>query len=181
MYCVAASTPTGDSKEMVSKWLSVAHQVQNKHRGHSDQTVCTGNKLAKTGKRNGIKACVKMEDLLTATRLQTSVKKLSPLHQTSDVEAFHSTINHFATKMTASCENSGRPQVVTKDGLIRYSIHFPKYKSDGYITKISISHFPLILYYLSGYANKGRNVDNIVNKDISAKNVYTTFNDCNKQ
>ncbi|CAG2212087.1 unnamed protein product [Mytilus edulis] len=36
---VAASTPNGDSEEMVSKWLSVATMCRTKHRGHSDQVA----------------------------------------------------------------------------------------------------------------------------------------------
>ncbi|VDI15377.1 Hypothetical predicted protein [Mytilus galloprovincialis] len=157
MYWVAASTPNGDSEEMVSKWLSVANHVQNKHRGHSDQVAnclhgeLVGHDRKKNWLKPGTKACVKTEELLTATRLKTSVEKLSPIHQTSDVEAFHSTINHFAPKMIGfsfhgmQCrlllaalhfnENSARPQALTKDGVARYSIQFPKYKSGGYITR----------------------------------------------
>lgn len=86
MYWVAASTPNGDSEEMVSKWLSVANHVQNKHRGHSDQVAnclhgeLVGQDRKKKWLKPGTKACVKTAELLTATRLKTSVKKLSPLH-----------------------------------------------------------------------------------------------------
>ncbi|KAG1696945.1 hypothetical protein GQR58_006144 [Nymphon striatum] len=36
MYWVAASTPSGDSEEMVCKWVSVFNHMQNIHQGHSN-------------------------------------------------------------------------------------------------------------------------------------------------
>ena len=47
----------------------------------------------------GTKACVKLEEVILNKRLATAIRKLSPLHQTSDLESFHSILNHFAPKM----------------------------------------------------------------------------------
>jgi len=46
------------------------------------------------------KASEKLNDMVTNTRL-TDMKKLSPTHQTSSLEAYHSVINHFAPKLLA--------------------------------------------------------------------------------
>lgn len=46
----------------------------------------------------GTKACAKVEDLITSTRLCNDMRKLSTGAQTSDLEAFHSVVNHFAPK-----------------------------------------------------------------------------------
>lgn len=47
----------------------------------------------------GTKACEKVVDLINNTRLLRDVKKLSTLHQTSNLEAFHSLVCQFAPKM----------------------------------------------------------------------------------
>ncbi|KAK6177470.1 hypothetical protein SNE40_015564 [Patella caerulea] len=47
----------------------------------------------------GSQAMVKLEKVLTNKRLENDIKKLSPMHQTSAVEAYHSVVNHFASKM----------------------------------------------------------------------------------
>ena len=47
------------------------------------------------------KASEKLNDVVTNTRLLTDMKKLSPNHQTSSLEAYHSVINHFAPKLLA--------------------------------------------------------------------------------
>ena len=50
---------------------------------------------------SGTKALVKVEEMINKTRLCNDVKKLSSMYQTSDLESFHSVINHFAPKMYA--------------------------------------------------------------------------------
>jgi hypothetical protein len=47
----------------------------------------------------GTKACEKLVDLLEKKQVVKDVKRLSPLRQTSSVEAFHNVIIHFAPKM----------------------------------------------------------------------------------
>lgn len=47
------------------------------------------------------KASEKLSEIILSKQMQKDVPKLSPLHQTSQVEAFHSTINHFAPKMVS--------------------------------------------------------------------------------
>lgn len=80
--------------------------------------------------------------------MQKDVPKLSPLHQTSQVEAFHCTINHFAPKLVSFSyhgmycrlmiaalhfnENSSRPSATTKEGDLQYKISFPKFKHGDY-------------------------------------------------
>ena len=47
------------------------------------------------------KAAVKVEDTLTTKALLKDIGKMSPLHQTSSLEAFHSLILRFAPKNTS--------------------------------------------------------------------------------
>jgi hypothetical protein len=49
---------------------------------------------------SGTKACEKLTTMIEDKRLQNNIKKLSPLHQTSNVEAFHSLILKFCPKTT---------------------------------------------------------------------------------
>lgn len=90
------------------------------------------------------KASEKQSEIIFPKHMQKDVPKLSPLHQTSQVEAFHSTINHFAPKMVSfsyhgmHCrlmiaalhfnENSSRPCATIKEGDLQYKISFPKFK-----------------------------------------------------
>ena len=48
----------------------------------------------------GSEACERLCEVLTNTRLQNDVKKMSPKQQTSRLEAFHSLVNFFAPKLT---------------------------------------------------------------------------------
>ena len=47
------------------------------------------------------KASEKLTPLLSNTQLCNDIGRLSPLHQTSSLESYHSVINHFAPKSTA--------------------------------------------------------------------------------
>jgi len=47
----------------------------------------------------GSKASENFNDVVTNTRLLTDMMKLSPTHQTSSLEAYHSVINRFAPKL----------------------------------------------------------------------------------
>ncbi|XP_036956076.1 uncharacterized protein LOC119020683 isoform X2 [Acanthopagrus latus] len=82
------------------------------------------------------------EKLLANKRTVKDVAKLSPHHQTSSVEAFHSVILRFAPKnvvfpfIVMLCrlylaamyynENADRPQAKTQEGVPLYKVYFPK-------------------------------------------------------
>jgi solute carrier family 8 (sodium/calcium exchanger) len=48
---------------------------------------------------SGTKVCERLSDIILNTRLLKDIEKLSPLHQTSSIESFHSLILRFAPKM----------------------------------------------------------------------------------
>jgi hypothetical protein len=86
--------------------------------------------------------------ILNTSRLRTAISKLSGSGQTSQLEGFHSTYNHFAPKMyhfthpnmksrsqiaiLHQNENAGRADAVDKDNRTRHSITFPKAKMGEY-------------------------------------------------
>ena len=49
----------------------------------------------------GSKAYEKLSDVVLNNRLMKDVGKLSPHHQTSSFEFYHSVVNHFAPKLLA--------------------------------------------------------------------------------
>lgn len=51
--------------------------------------------------QKGSKASEKISDIILSNQMKRDIPKLSPLYQTSQIEAFHSTVNHFAPKMVA--------------------------------------------------------------------------------
>ncbi|KAL5011915.1 hypothetical protein ScPMuIL_010466 [Solemya velum] len=106
LYWCAVSTPTGDGDVMWAKWLSVCSHIQNIHNGHDDLfPSCLHDGLTsreikkKKWLHAGTKSCEKISDILTTVQMKKDVHKLSPKYQTSGIEAFHSTVNHFAPKM----------------------------------------------------------------------------------
>ena len=124
LYWCVSSTPNGDNKVILAKWLSLENHVHNKHR-HKDKKFpkCAHGKLRgqerkkKWFKRrkwlntniiahkshytllfSDSKASEKLPSLLTNSYLCKDICRLSPSYQTSSLEAFHSVIIHFAPK-----------------------------------------------------------------------------------
>ena len=92
---------------------------------------------------SGSKAAVKVEEIVLSKRLCTDVAKLSTGYQTSTLESFHATINHFAPKSFSyhgqACrqiiaalhlnENDQREVATNTDWTEKHVVVFPKYKS----------------------------------------------------
>eukprot|EP00105_Crassostrea_gigas_P027708 XP_011449140.1 PREDICTED: uncharacterized protein LOC105343451 [Crassostrea gigas] len=147
LYWVAASTPDGDGDVMWAKWESVENHIHNVHDGHSDafptsaHETLDGDQRQKKWIKPETKASEKLSEIILSKQMKKDVPKLSPLHQTSQVEAFHSTINHFVPKMVSFSyhgmycrlmiaalhfnENSSRPSATIKEGDLQYNISFP--------------------------------------------------------
>ncbi|XP_060588191.1 uncharacterized protein LOC132743656 [Ruditapes philippinarum] len=155
VYWAAASTPDGDRETILAKWLSLSNHIQNIHNGHGPRfpSCLHGDLESRQWLKPGTKACAKVEDLITNTRLCNDIRKLSTDPQTSDLEAYHSVVNHFAPKLHSYTfhgqlcrqhlaalhfnENSKRKSAVNKDGNVAIQIAFPKYKTgDEFSIKI---------------------------------------------
>jgi len=151
LYWCAASSAGQSGDVIAAKWLSIVRHIQNIHDGHSDLfPTCAHAELDYERKwfKPHTLAFEKLSTLLTNTRLVNDVKKLSPLRQTSSVEAFHSLIIQFAPKSVAFSfkgmltrlnlaalhynENSDRRQAHNKQGLPVHFLRFPKYRKGGF-------------------------------------------------
>ncbi|XP_071950777.1 uncharacterized protein [Antedon mediterranea] len=174
MYWCATSTVDGDGKMMLAKWKSVGQHIQNIHTGHSDVfKECEHGELQGRERKKkwmttafyctGSAALLKTLDVINNPRLCKDIVMMSEKYQTSRLEAFHSTLNHFAPKMThfsywgQTCrqvlhkcsklryltflaglhynENSDREQAITAEGKERFCVAFPKFKHGGYSVK----------------------------------------------
>ncbi|XP_052277728.1 uncharacterized protein LOC127876462 [Dreissena polymorpha] len=147
LYWAAASTSDEDGAVIVSKWKSVSNHIQNIHHRHDGPfTDSQHEELAdRDWLKPGSKAAVKVEEIVLSKRLCTDVAKLSTGYQTSTLESFHATINHFAPKMMSfsyhgqACrqiiaalhfnENVHREVATNTDGTEKHVVVFPKYKS----------------------------------------------------
>ncbi|XP_057191028.1 uncharacterized protein LOC130555030 isoform X2 [Triplophysa rosa] len=147
MYWTAASSTSGP--ERVAKWTSILNHIRDVHI-HKNPAFpqCLHAPLTSGRKKKwlkaGTKAFCKLEKALTNKRLLKDVEKMSPQHQTSSLEAFHSVILRFAPKnvvfpfLGTLCrlylavmhfnENAGRPQAKSSTGELLYEVNFPKSK-----------------------------------------------------
>ncbi|XP_053398243.1 uncharacterized protein LOC128556661 [Mercenaria mercenaria] len=101
VYWSAASTSDGDQETLLAKWLSLSSNIQNIHHCHCPKfpNCLHGDLESREWLKSGTKACAKVEDVITNTRLCNDIGKLSTGPQTSEMEAYHSVLNHFAPKM----------------------------------------------------------------------------------
>ncbi|KAJ8369579.1 hypothetical protein SKAU_G00096070 [Synaphobranchus kaupii] len=83
--------------QTLAKWTSLLNHVQNVH-VHENQLFPKCLHPPSTAKSKWLKpakATYRLEKVLVNKRVLTDVKKLSPLHQTSALEGFHSVILRF--------------------------------------------------------------------------------------
>jgi solute carrier family 8 (sodium/calcium exchanger) len=151
MYWCAGSSEGLPGDVIAAKWLSVLRHMQNLHDGHSELfPACTHEEIEERRKwlRPNTKVYDKLTGLISNKRLLGDIKKLSPRHQTSSVEAFHSLLVQFAPKSVAFSftgmltrmilaamhynENSDRPQAVNKQKEPKFALKFPKFRKGGY-------------------------------------------------
>ncbi|XP_049447488.1 uncharacterized protein LOC125897969 [Epinephelus fuscoguttatus] len=145
LYWSAANSSSGG--ETVAKWTSLMNHIQNIH-VHEDPLfpACLHGPTTSTSKwlKPATKPYYRLEKVLENKRLLKDISKLSPLHQTSNLEVFHSVILKFAPKNVAFSyhgmlcrlyltafhfnENAGRCQARTAQGDLRYRVCFPKAK-----------------------------------------------------
>ncbi|XP_038158943.1 uncharacterized protein LOC119795164 [Cyprinodon tularosa] len=145
IYWTAATSRTGP--ERVAKWTSFLNHMRDVH-AHDDPLYpkCLHDIRRTRDKRKWLRAETPafhmLERVLTNRRTLKDVAKLSPHHQTSSLEAFHSVILHFTPKnvifpfIGKLCrlylaamhynENANRPQAKTREGVPLFKVHFPK-------------------------------------------------------
>ncbi|XP_078690674.1 uncharacterized protein LOC144921496 [Branchiostoma floridae x Branchiostoma belcheri] len=157
LYWAVISTPAGNGQLIADKWKSVLEHIHDRHSGFTGLfPQCThgpleGRETWKPWIKPHTKVSTELEKIICHKKLCNDIMRLSPGHQTSYLEAFHSLILHFAPKMYHFTyrgmksrvalaalhfnENAHRSQAHTKDGRSRFSIHYPKYKKGGHIVR----------------------------------------------
>lgn len=147
LYWCATSTKEGFQEMITAKWKSFMEHVANKHENHPSTLFkkCAHDEIDnRRWIRRGTTAYNKLHKLLTSTRLVNDIKQLSPDAQTSCLEGFHSTLNHFHPKMVCFSwlgtfcrhilaslhfnENLLRETKKTEDGKDYYKVSYPKFK-----------------------------------------------------
>lgn len=149
----AAATSDGDGDLVEEKWLSILNHVCDVHEGHGDRfQACEHPPLAeRSWITKGSKADKELQLIVGNKRLVKDVRKLSPAQQTSQLEAYHKTVCHFAPKfhhffydaMNARVllaaihqnENTERRQAITKGGDLRWKVAYPKAKKGDHTLK----------------------------------------------
>ncbi|XP_064639095.1 uncharacterized protein LOC135494756 [Lineus longissimus] len=148
----SAVTSNHDGSLIVAKWSSLANHIVNKHE-HENELFprCAHGAITP---RRWLHPASEVYDILCRQILQNkvvlkAVSRLSSDGQTSGLEGFHSTVNHFAPKMyhfgyqgmksrleMAAIhfnENGGKNQKKTRDGNLSYNIRYPKSHGGQYI------------------------------------------------
>jgi hypothetical protein len=92
-----------DDECIKEKWLSLLNHLHNKHKGHGKiYKECQHGKLHKRKwLKPNTKASDKVSTIIKNQTLCKQILQLSKKYQTSNLEAFHSLLNHFAPKSVA--------------------------------------------------------------------------------
>ncbi|XP_067029941.1 uncharacterized protein [Acropora muricata] len=186
LYWCVTSTKQGFQELIAAKWQSFMQHVSNKHDGHPNPmfTKCAHEEIgSRRWIKIGTKAYDKLHKLLTSVRLVNDIKRMSPDAQTSCLEGFHSTLNHWHPKMVCFSwlgtfcrhilaslhfnENVRRERKKSKDGEDYLKVTFPKFKlgeevvreiavmpTYGYVEELKKGLFGLRKSELTGLLNK---------------------------
>ncbi|XP_071358600.1 uncharacterized protein [Trachinotus anak] len=153
MYCLGSSSSL---LSLQRRWKSLVNHLQDVHTNndpifpkceHPDSATTDQSKCLQPGS----KSLYKVEKALLNKRVLTDVGKLSPHHQTSSLEAFHSLILGFAPKnvvfpfLGMLCrlylaamhlnENTDCPQATSASGKPVFKRKFPKFKKGESVIK----------------------------------------------
>lgn len=103
IYWCATTTSRGFQQMILAKWKSFSRHVRNQHHDHPDALFknCAHGDPVKRRHwiKIGSRAYEKLNLIINDTRLQNDIKRLSNNDQTSCLEGYHSTLNHWHPKM----------------------------------------------------------------------------------
>lgn len=147
LYWSATSTKPGFGNLILAKWHSFMRHVANRHTDHPDplyKECCHEELQPRKWIKIGTAAYDKLKSILTSKLLLGDIKKLSPDAQTSCLEGFHATLNHWHPKMIGFSwcgtfcrhilaslhfnENVKRDTQLSKKGEKYYRVTYPKFK-----------------------------------------------------
>ncbi|XP_063042841.1 uncharacterized protein LOC134437278 [Engraulis encrasicolus] len=155
LYWCALSTSQGFGQLILAKWKSIVRHIAGKHDDHPDEAfpTCAHGPLKQERKwiYSGSLAHDKLSAVLLRKDRLEDIRRLSSEGQTSCLEGFHSTLNHWHPKMThfswlgSYCrhilavlhfnENLRRQPQRTKDGRTYYKVTYPKYRLGEEVVK----------------------------------------------
>ncbi|XP_068739260.1 uncharacterized protein [Montipora capricornis] len=147
LYWCATSTKPGFGALIVAKWSSFLRHVANIHTDHPNELYkkCHHEPLQdRLWIKRGTAAHDKLKNVLLNKTLLKDIANLSPEAQTSSLEGFHATLNHWHPKMLGFSflgswcrhilaslhfnENVKRTPRSTVDGKKYYRVTYPKFK-----------------------------------------------------
>lgn len=152
LYWCAASSG-GDGELILAKWTSILRHICDIHIGHGPLfDRCEHGQLEpRLWLSLGSKPYKELEIIVNNKILCKDIKKLAHNGQTSSLESFHRIVTFFASKsvhyfysamesriLIAALhfnENSQRPQAVTKENQLQWSVSYPKARKGQAVVK----------------------------------------------
>jgi len=184
-WCAASSSGNGDL--IVAKWTSILRHICDIHTGHGllFDNCAHGLLEPRLWLHAGSKAHKELEIIVTNKLLCRDIKKLAHSGQTSALESFHKIVIFFAPKsvhyfyaaMEARIliaalhfnENSQRPQAVTRNDQLQWSVSFPKARSGQAVVKpVTV---PATFHY----------VDKLITATVELRDAFPTYKSAKQQ